>query len=209
MHLKLLPLAITTMLGPQILSAIILVTKEKSPIKTSLAYLFGVFFAASTGILLIYLTTIFLGGRIDLANSHRGEIGKFLDFFFIIILIFMSIRTYLRRKKIKPPKWLRVLQSAKPKEAFKIALILIYFMPTDILVMLTVGTYLASNGISYFGVMPYLALTMLIASMPLLFYLFFRKKAVKFMPKVRDWMNKKSWIVNIAVYIFFLLLISL
>lgn len=196
------------MLGPQILSAIILVTKEKDPIKTSLAYLFGVLFAASTGILLVYLITNFLGGKIDLASSHRGEAGKVLDFIFVIILIIMSVLTYIKRKKIKPPKWLKVLQTAQPKGAFKIALVLIYLMPTDILVMLTVGTFLASNSLSYFDVLPYLVLTMFIASTPLLFYIFFRKKAVKFMPKVRDWMNKNSWVVNIIVYLFFLILIS-
>jgi len=38
-------------------------------------------------------------------------------------------------------------------------------------------------------------------------YLLFRSRAKVLMPKVRDWMNTNSWLVNIIVYIVFILLI--
>jgi len=38
-------------------------------------------------------------------------------------------------------------------------------------------------------------------------YLLFRRRAQQAMPKVRDWMNKNSWLVNIIVYVVFILLI--
>jgi hypothetical protein len=38
-------------------------------------------------------------------------------------------------------------------------------------------------------------------------YLLFRRRAQRVMPKVRDWMNINSWLVNIIVYIVFNLLI--
>jgi hypothetical protein len=38
-------------------------------------------------------------------------------------------------------------------------------------------------------------------------YLLFRHRAQRAMPKVRDWMNANSWLVNIIVYIIFILLI--
>jgi hypothetical protein len=37
--------------------------------------------------------------------------------------------------------------------------------------------------------------------------LLFRRRAQQVMPKVRDWMNKNSWLVNIIVYVVFILLI--
>jgi hypothetical protein len=49
--------------------------------------------------------------------------------------------------------------------------------------------------------------TILIAALPLLSYLLFRRRAERAMPKVRDWMNTHSWLVNIIVYIIFIILI--
>jgi hypothetical protein len=38
-------------------------------------------------------------------------------------------------------------------------------------------------------------------------YLLFRHRAKQVMPKVRDWMNTNSWLVNIIVYAVFIVLI--
>jgi len=37
--------------------------------------------------------------------------------------------------------------------------------------------------------------------------LLFRRRAERFMPKVRDWMNSHSWLVNIIAYGIFIVLI--
>ena len=49
--------------------------------------------------------------------------------------------------------------------------------------------------------------TIFIAALPVLSYLLFRHRAKRLMPKVRDWMNTNSWLVNIIVYVVFILLI--
>jgi hypothetical protein len=49
--------------------------------------------------------------------------------------------------------------------------------------------------------------TILIAALPVLSYLLFRRRAQQVMPKVRDWMNTNSWLVNIIVYVVFIFLI--
>jgi hypothetical protein len=38
-------------------------------------------------------------------------------------------------------------------------------------------------------------------------YLLFRRSAQRMMPKVSDWMNTNSWLVNIIVYVVFIYLI--
>jgi hypothetical protein len=38
-------------------------------------------------------------------------------------------------------------------------------------------------------------------------FLLFRRRASVVMPKVRDWMNANSWVVNIVVSVLFILLI--
>jgi hypothetical protein len=50
-------------------------------------------------------------------------------------------------------------------------------------------------------------LTVLIAALPILAYLLFRRRAEAAMPKVRDWMNANSWLVNIIVFGIFIILI--
>jgi hypothetical protein len=62
------------------------------------------------------------------------------------------------------------------------------------------------NG-SLLGAVPFMAATILIAALPALSYLLFRRRAQQTMPKVRDWMNTNSWLVNIIVYVVFILLI--
>ncbi len=55
--------------------------------------------------------------------------------------------------------------------------------------------------------MPFLVLTILIAALPLLGFELFGHRARSAMPKVRDWMNTHSWLVNIIVYFIFIALI--
>jgi hypothetical protein len=54
---------------------------------------------------------------------------------------------------------------------------------------------------------PFVAATIFIAALPVLAFLLFRRRAQRVMLKVRDWMNINSWLVNIIVYIVFILLI--
>jgi hypothetical protein len=55
--------------------------------------------------------------------------------------------------------------------------------------------------------LPFIADTVLVAALPLLLYLLFYRRAQRVMPKVRDWMNANSWLVNIIVCGVFILLI--
>jgi hypothetical protein len=73
--------------------------------------------------------------------------------------------------------------------------------------MLTVGVNLQHNEVSLIDAVPFLALTLLIAALPLLAYLLFGKRAKETMPKVRDFMTEKSWLVNIVVLGIFIVLI--
>jgi hypothetical protein len=79
--------------------------------------------------------------------------------------------------------------------------------PSDLVILVTVGINLAQQNASLVGALPFVAATILIAALPVLAYLLFRRRAQRVMPKVRDWMNTNSWLVNIIVYIVFILLI--
>jgi hypothetical protein len=55
--------------------------------------------------------------------------------------------------------------------------------------------------------LPFIGLTILIAALPLLSYPLFHRRAITAMPRVRDWMNTNSWLVNIIVCGIFIILI--
>jgi len=123
------------------------------------------------------------------------------------LLAAFALRTYLRRASSEPPKWLGALQEAGPKRAFTLGVTLILVMPSDFVVMLTTGVHLVGNGLSFVSALPLIALTTLIAALPLLGFVLFHKHAERVMPKVRDWMNSHSWLINIFVAVLFIILI--
>lgn len=202
---QLLPLAFTMMIGPQIITSIILVTGKKV-IKPSLSYVAGVAFAATTGTLFFYL----IASLFNLTKSGTGEpsrLALIIQTALILLLVAATIRTYLKRATVQLPRWMGSLQSATPRQTFKVALKLIYMMPSDLMIMSTVGINLASNANYGVRLVPFIILTGLIAGLPLLAYLLFRKKAVVAMPKVRDWMENNSWVVSITAYLIFIWLL--
>jgi threonine/homoserine/homoserine lactone efflux protein len=91
--------------------------------------------------------------------------------------------------------------------ALRTGLLVILLMPSDVIVMLTVATNLEQNGEGYVEAIPFILLTTLVAALPLLAFLIFHRRAVHAMPKLRDWMNDNSWLVNIIVCVIFIVLI--
>lgn len=210
MQLDILPLAIAMMIGPQILASIIFVTSQRGAIKVSLGYLTGILFAITSGITIVFVGSRLLGISAD-ASGQAPKKSLILELVLVGVLILLSLRSYLTRKTAKPPKWLAKLQDTKPLGALKLGVLLIYLMPTDLVVMITVGLHLAAHGsdpTDLLSALPFLALTMMIAAFPLLGYVLFRKKAESAMPKLRDWMSDNSWLVNIIIYLFFIYLVA-
>lgn len=195
------------MAGPQILSAIIFVTGEGA-VKVSLAYVAAVAAAASAAVLVWFLLAGALGDSLNLNDSSGPTTAaKVIQVVLVGLLILASIKTYLGRETAEPPKWLGKLQGATPGRAFVLGLILIFCMPSDLVITMTTGFNLRGNAEPYYHALPFISLTALIAALPLLFYVLFRRRAQVTMPKVRDWMNANSWAVNMAVYAIFIVLI--
>jgi Sap-like sulfolipid-1-addressing protein len=207
MNLAVIPLAITMNAGPQIMSAIIFVTAFK-PLKLSASFLAGVVIAVTAGVTITYTLATALGNSISLGDSSDGgSLGNIIQYLLVGLLVFLAIKSYVRRESIEPPRWLGTLQNAKPRTAFTTGLLLLSVFPSDFVVLLTVGVNLAQNNAPLLAALPFVVATILIAALPLLVYLLFRRRVQEAMPKVRDWMNANSWLVNIIVYVIFIVLI--
>jgi uncharacterized membrane protein YidH (DUF202 family) len=193
--------------GPQIMSAIIFVTAPK-PLKLSAYFLAGVVIAVTAGLTITYTLASVLGNSTSLGDSSdSGSLGNIIQYVLVGLLVFLSIRSYVRRETIEPPRWLGAMQNAKPRTAFTTGLLLLSVFPSDLVILVTVGVNLAQNNASLLGAVPFIVATILIAALPVLSYLLVRRRAQRLMPKVRDWMNTNSWLVNIIVYVVFIVLI--
>ena len=207
MNLPILPLAITMNAGPQIMSAIIFVTAAK-PLKLSAYFLAGVVNAVTVGLTITYTLATLLGNGISLGDpSNSGSLGNIIQYLLVGLLIFLSIKNYVSRETIEPPRWLGTLQNAGPRTAFTTGLLLLSVFPSDFVILVTAGVNLVQNNASLLAAVPFIAATVFIAALPVLSYLLFHRRAQQVMPKVRDWMNTHSWLVNIIVYVVFILLI--
>jgi hypothetical protein len=207
MNLSIMPLAITMNAGPQIMSALIFVTARK-PLKLSAYFLAGVVIAVTVGVTITYTLASALGNSISLGDSSDGgSLGNIIQYLFVGLLVLLAIKNYLGRETIEPPRWLGALQNAKPRTAFATGLLLLSVFPSDLVVLVTVGVNLAQNNASVLAALPFIAATIFIAALPVLSYLLLHRRAVRVMPKVRNWMNSHSWLVNIFVYVIFIVLI--
>jgi hypothetical protein len=207
MSLAVIPLAITMNAGPQIMSAIIFVTANK-PLKLSAYFITGVVIAVTVGLTITYTLASVLGNSVSLGDSSdSGSLGNIIQYLLVGLLIILSIKSYVNRETSEPPRWLGALQNANPKTAFTTGLLLLSVFPSDFVILVTVGINLAQQNASLLGAVPFMAATVFIAALPVLSYLLFRHRAKRAMPKVGDWMNKNSWLVNIIVYVIFIVLI--
>jgi Sap, sulfolipid-1-addressing protein len=207
MSLSVIPLAITMNAGPQIMSALIFITANK-PLRLSAYFLAGVVIAVTAGVTVTYTLATVLGNSVSLGDpSSSGSLGNIIQYLLLGLLVFLSIRSYVNRETSEPPRWLGAMQNAKPRTAFMAGLLLLSVFPSDFVVLVTVGINLVQQDASLLGALPFVVATILIAALPVLSYLLFHRRAVRVMPKVRDWMNANSWLVNIIVYVIFILLI--
>src|SRR5215211_9195875 len=145
MSLEILPLAITMMAGPQIMSAIIFLTTPK-PLKVSASFIVGVAVATTVGVTIALAVASLLGSNGSLGDSSdAGSTGHIIQYLLVGLLVVLAVRNYVRRETVEPPRWLGALQSADSKTALKTGLLVILLMPSDVIIMLTVGVNLVHN----------------------------------------------------------------
>jgi Sap, sulfolipid-1-addressing protein len=194
---KLLPLAIVMIAGPQILSAIFLATSENWR-GNSVAYVAG----ASLSISIVVSAAFLLG----IGVSDQGASNDAIYVAVLVLLVAAALHTFLNRKTAEPPKWMGRLQTAEPKFSFRLGFLLLGVFPTDIFTSVAVGSYLASRDDSLLEFLPFLLLTLAFLALPALLVVSMGDRAQTFLPKVRDWMNANSWVVNEFVIGIFILL---
>jgi len=128
MNVAILPLAITMMAGPQIMSAIIFLTASK-PVKLSVSFIAGVAVATTVGVAIALAIASLLGSSVSLGDSSDGgSTGHIIQYLLVGLLVAFAVKNYLGRETVEPPSWLGTLQSADSKKALKTGLLVILLM---------------------------------------------------------------------------------
>ena len=195
--LTLLPMAFVMIAGPQILSSIFLATSDNWR-RVSAAYIAG---AALSITLIVTIAYLVLNGAADQGASN--------DTIYVIVLVLLvaaMVNVYRKRKTSEPPKWMGKLQTATPKFAFTLGLLLLGVFPTDIISSFSVGGSISRDGHPWTYTLPFILLTVFLVALPGLLVLVLGKRAAVFLPKVRDWMNNNSWVVSEIVIVLFIVL---
>ncbi|MBA2713701.1 MAG: GAP family protein [Rubrobacteraceae bacterium] len=117
MNLTILPLAITMMVGPGIMADVVLITAPR-PVKVSAAFVAGVAVATAVGVLVALTAVSLLGNSVPLGRpSHGGSIGNMIQYLLVGLLGAASVKNYVQRATIEPPRWMGALQSADSRRA--------------------------------------------------------------------------------------------
>jgi hypothetical protein len=193
----LLPLAFVMVLGVEIVAAIFLVTSDNW-VRNSLALLAGSAVMISA---LVAASFILLNGGI----GEKSE-NKTIYWIVLGLLLAAALHVFLKRKTSSLPKWMSGLEGASAGASFKIGILMYLVLPPGNITAVAVGSYLAAHGDPLWHCLGFLALTLLVLAVPFLVRLVFHDRAKSFLPKVRDWMNSNSWIVNEFVLVFLMLL---
>ena len=206
MEVHILPLAITMMAGPQILTSVMFAISKNS-LKNSASYTSAIFLAVITGILVSFLIADILpSSLLQNESNQQSDAAKYLQLGLLALLAGMTVRTYLNRTTVKLPKWLGTIQSADSKKAFKLGWMLIFLMPADLIIMLSAGLYIKSNDLSLISSVAFALLTALISAFPFFAFKVLGKK-MNDSQDINKWLNANAWLVNIFVYMLFAYLI--
>lgn len=200
--IAILPLALTVMLGPQILVGMLLITR-KDAIKSSLVYILAIMSTLTMTIFLYYSISKFAGLK-EVSFGDRPMVKYFL----ILLFIYLIIRSIINRNKItEPPKWMQKISTSSLGRIAVLGFCLIAFMPTDIVIAFTVGNLLNNESVSFMSVLPFLGAVLFISFLPLIIYFLLGKNGPNYLEKVNSWLNTHGYIINVIVLSFFIFLL--
>jgi hypothetical protein len=197
-----LPLAIVMVAGPQIISAVFFATSVNWK-GTSAAYVLGAAVSVTAFFTVAYL--VFKEAKPG-GDGSEGGASDTINIVILVLLVVLMVYVFLNREKSEPPKWMGKLQTATPKFALVLGLLLLGVFPTDIITSVTVGAHLANEDSPWVDGLPFIGLTLLFLALPVVLVLLLGNRAQEFLPKVRDWMNTHSWVVNELVIAFFIVI---
>lgn len=187
-----LPLSFVMVAGPQIISAIFLATGPRWA-ASSAAYVAGAALSVALVVTIAYIVgdLVTAGGE---AGSRTAEDA--VDVVTLGLVAFLALRAYRVRHAAGPPARMARLQTPRPGSAFELGAALLGLLPVSAAAAAAAGLHVAAHGDSWWEVLPFVGLTLLLLALPALAVLALGDRATGGLPRVRDWVNERSWVVS-------------
>ena len=196
-----LPLALEMVAGSKLVSAVVLAGGHH-PRRSSVAFLGGVAVGV-LGPLTLWYAAFRLVRHTAVHGIGVGGSRRLIDWIVLGLLAVLMVVTFRRRRRDRPPGWLRRMQDPRPTYAFGLGLVLAVAVPSDELVMASVAGSIAGHGRPWWHLLPFVALTVLLLALPLLALLVFGDRAERLLPTFRAWTDRHSWLISEAVILIF------
>lgn len=195
-----LPLALEMVAGSKLVSAVVLAS-GRHPRRSSAAFLGGVAVGV-LGPLTLWYAAFRVVRHTAVHGIGAGGSRRLIDWIVLGLLAVLMVVTF-RRRRDRPPGWLRRLQDPRPAYAFGLGLVLAVAVPSDELVMASVAGSMAGHGRPWWHLLPFVALTVLLLALPLLTLLLSGERAERLLPAFRSWTDRHSWLVSETVILVF------
>ncbi|MFI6265822.1 GAP family protein [Micromonospora sp. NPDC051006] len=205
--LTILPLALVMVAGTQLVTAVLLASADR-PRAASLGYLGGAGAVVTVGVTVSWVVTRVLRGPTGDAEADASRFERTasrIDWAVLALLVVLAVIVYLRRHETGPPRWMRRLRHAGPRDAARYAVVLIATSPSDDLTMAAVGASAARHSLAWWHLLPFILLTLVLLALPLLVLLLAGGRAGRALPRIRDWADEHAWVVSEVVIAFFAL----
>jgi Sap, sulfolipid-1-addressing protein len=199
--LSVLPLIAVMVAGPQIVSAIFLAT-SKYWARNSAAFIAGAALSISLVTSAAYLITRLAGAAAG--GTGHSSVRSGIDIAVVVLLVILAVAVLRRRGRSEPPSWMGRLQSATWPLSFALGFVLLGVFPSDLITSIAVGTHVAGHGGPWWHTSVFVICTLVLLAMPALLTAMLGSRAAEILPKIRDWMNRNSWVVSEVVIVFFL-----
>ena len=195
------PLAIAIAASPfTIIPAILLLFTARAK-ATSLAFLAAWVLALAVGVTAFVL----------LASAIEGfeETPTWLAWTRIVlggVLIVLGIRQWLGRRTPKPtPAWMQRIESATPRRALRLAVVLAYANPKVLLLTaaagLSIGAAELDSGRTAFAIAVFTAVAAISVAVPVLLYAVLGERMLGPLTRMRDWLERNNAVVMSIVMV--------
>ena len=196
-----LPMAFVMIAGPQIISSVFFATSERWA-RDSLAYIGGAAISVTFFVTAAWL--VVKGIKSSGSHSEQHSANEVTSSIILALLVLLTVVVFRGRNKSEPPKWMGKLQTATPRFALTLGILLLGVFPTDIITAITYGSHVARHGDPWVSVVPFVGLTLALLAIPAMLIVLLGKRAKVVRPARRDWMNTNSWIVSELVIFLFI-----
>ncbi len=183
--------------GPQLIVPITLLLNTNVR-KVSLYYICGAFLGTvgMVGVLSILLNMF--GENLD--NIFRFDGKGTIRLAVVAILVFLIIKSIVKRNEESSSKVVDLAVKGAPSTVFKISILLFAIFPTDLMTNIVMAKYIVLDNNNFIlSILPLALINAMFVAIPFILYLIFKEKIEKKVPKIRNTLEKNSWIINVVI----------